>query len=238
LRGWARRGGLSAGRGAQEECETLKAREAERLAGLEDAEGRTQEELRVLQESRVQSEEALEHERAMRAGAEERLRDAMQELDELRSKVGVLEAEKARLTQHNGLRQQQDELLRGRMAEGHAAIFDALKVQEAQMAQLADIIPSLDMVHSSLLSSLAVDPIRFQTDASFSGGGPSALYNSGFGRAASGRGPLDHSVNSASGPALSASMHGLSLSGSMHSASAAYAHRTASHGGYSAMEYA
>jgi hypothetical protein len=39
---------------------------------------------------------------------------------------------------------------------GHATIREALQAQEQQLATLADVIPALDMVHSSLISSIAL----------------------------------------------------------------------------------
>lgn len=53
--------------------------------------------------------------------------------------------------------------IRSRLQQGHAQLADALRTQESQMAVLADIVPSLDMVHSSLISSIALDPIRLQS---------------------------------------------------------------------------
>ena len=49
-----------------------------------------------------------------------------------------------------------------RAAEGHVAVLEALRAQEAQMVQLADVIPALDMAHSALLS--AAVPRRLPVD--------------------------------------------------------------------------
>ena len=42
-------------------------------------------------------------------------------------------------------------------------MLEAIRAQELQMQHLSDIIPALDMVHSSLISSISIDPVRLQS---------------------------------------------------------------------------
>ncbi|EKX53605.1 hypothetical protein GUITHDRAFT_100589 [Guillardia theta CCMP2712] len=76
---------------------------------------------------------------------EHRLRDANDKLSSLVQESTDMESD-----HHVFLRQ--------RLHQGHVAIKEAIKAQEIQIQQLNDIIPSLDMVHSSFFSSMALDP--------------------------------------------------------------------------------
>eukprot|EP00802_Teleaulax_amphioxeia_P008104 Tamp_08112.p1 GENE.Tamp_08112~~Tamp_08112.p1 ORF type:complete len:570 (+),score=86.36 Tamp_08112:324-2033(+) len=53
--------------------------------------------------------------------------------------------------------------LREKLYQTHEIVLQAIREQEEQMQVLSDIIPALDMVHSSLVSSISIDPVRLQS---------------------------------------------------------------------------
>ena len=53
--------------------------------------------------------------------------------------------------------------LREKLYQTHIEMFEAIRAQELQMQHLSDIIPALDMVHSSLISSISIDPVHLQS---------------------------------------------------------------------------
>jgi hypothetical protein len=56
--------------------------------------------------------------------------------------------------------------LREKLYQTHIEMFEAIRAQELEMQHLSDIIPALDMVHSSLISSISIDPVRLQSHQS------------------------------------------------------------------------
>mmetsp|Transcript_12468 Transcript_12468/g.19626 ORF Transcript_12468/g.19626 Transcript_12468/m.19626 type:complete len:202 (+) Transcript_12468:2-607(+) len=137
-----------------------------------------QQELQVLRDREKEREQDVSKERELRLNTEAQLEQVVSERNALKDENDALKAEleslkerymqqyKAEIEKYKAELEQyknQDETLRERLRNGHASIHEALKTQEAQMAVLADVIPSLDMVHSSLLSSIAVDSTRLQS---------------------------------------------------------------------------
>ncbi len=53
--------------------------------------------------------------------------------------------------------------LRQRLYEVHDQMLHGISAQEQEMQKLSDIIPALDMVHSSLISQIALDPLRLSS---------------------------------------------------------------------------
>jgi len=137
----------------QQENLQLQAKNAQDAQMLENLSSRQQGDLNMLQKANENLKQQLESERARAQHNSKTLQDQIAKMQE--------ELNRARSEGHE--KKANEASLRSRLAQGHATIAEALKTQESQMAVLADIVPSLDMVHSSLISSIAVDPIRLQS---------------------------------------------------------------------------
>mmetsp|Transcript_21228 Transcript_21228/g.53240 ORF Transcript_21228/g.53240 Transcript_21228/m.53240 type:complete len:497 (+) Transcript_21228:72-1562(+) len=133
----------------KEENEKLVAREEEHARVYDDLQGRFNTQSASLTQMKKQMLQEIDAERTLRSSVESQLSDVASEISKLQAEAAAV---KGKHIDH-----------RSRLRQGHATIREALQAQEQQLATLADVIPALDMVHSSLISSIALDPIRLQT---------------------------------------------------------------------------
>lgn len=77
-----------------------------------------------------------------------------------------MEEELAQLKREADTKSAETPHLRKKLYQTHVEMLEAIRTQELQMQNLSDIIPALDMVHSSLISSISIDPVRLQSHQS------------------------------------------------------------------------
>eukprot|EP00285_Hemiselmis_virescens_P006573 CAMPEP_0173379516 /NCGR_PEP_ID=MMETSP1356-20130122/2424_1 /TAXON_ID=77927 ORGANISM="Hemiselmis virescens, Strain PCC157" /NCGR_SAMPLE_ID=MMETSP1356 /ASSEMBLY_ACC=CAM_ASM_000847 /LENGTH=497 /DNA_ID=CAMNT_0014332861 /DNA_START=76 /DNA_END=1569 /DNA_ORIENTATION=+ len=133
----------------KEENEKLVARETEHSRVYDDLQGRFATQSASLEQMKRQMLQEIEAERTLRSSVESQLSDVTNEIAKLQADANAAKGKHLDP--------------RARLRQGHATIREALQAQEQQLGTLADVIPALDMVHSSLISSIALDPIRLQT---------------------------------------------------------------------------
>jgi len=133
----------------KDENEKLQVREAEHHTAFEHVKSKFGNHTNNLEQMKRQLSQELEAEKKLSLSVEEQLAEVTAEIANLRSVAA------SHVGRHTDTR--------ARLRQGHATIREALQAQEQQLATLADVIPALDMVHSSLISSIALDPVRLQT---------------------------------------------------------------------------
>jgi len=137
----------------QEDNNRLVSREREHAASMDSLADSNQRNITNLERERSQVESELNHERTKRNEVEERLKSSLDELNKLRAEAHA----RAQLEADVG----------SRLRQAHASIADAIQAQETQLSILAEVVPQLDMVHASLLTALASEPVPVAPEASF-----------------------------------------------------------------------
>ncbi len=94
---------------------------------------------------------------------ENELAAEMHTRQEYQRRIVEAEEELAEAIQQNKSRSAGLPKLRQRLYEVHDQMLHGISAQEQEMQKLSDIIPALDMVHSSLISQMALDPLRLSS---------------------------------------------------------------------------
>ncbi|EKX37643.1 hypothetical protein GUITHDRAFT_154942, partial [Guillardia theta CCMP2712] len=124
----------------QQDNERLQAREKERGRALEELQQKNSSQMSILTSSRLQLEQAVANERQKRASLEKDLGFIYQEIQRRQAELSKRRESKARLL---------DDLRRG-----HQSLQEVHKVQEDQVASLAEVMSSLDKINLAITTKI------------------------------------------------------------------------------------